>query len=197
LRAVAAPRRLDVRTVLPWILIGLFPLVVTAALVKRRRIPPPLLLGGAAALGLLAALVARPQPLDDLTPAALEAARRRWSERGPRSYDLDLVVRADRLDDGRFALVVRDGRTVSLRRNGLPTTGAEEGYSVPALFEMLERELELAGEPQRGFGAPPGYRAYLRVRFDPATGLPARYRRVVGGTSNGVEIEVERFLPRD
>lgn len=184
------------RALWPWILIGIVPLVMTLALLRRRRVPPPLLLGGAALLGALGALAVRRAPLDILTPAGLESARRQWAASGPPSYDLDLLVRADRLEDGRFALMVRDGRTVSLLRNGLPTTGAEEGYSVPALFDMLEREIELAGEPQRGFGAPAGYRAYLRVRFDPALGLPIHYRRVVGGTANGVEIRLTRFQPR-
>ena len=181
----------------PWVLIVLFPLVLGVWLARRRRLPIPLVLAGACLLGILSAVVVRREPLAELTPVRLENARASWSARGPRSYALDLLVRADRLEDGHFALVVRDGRVASLLRNGLPSTGAEEGYSIPALFDMLQRELELAAEPQAGFGAPEGYRAYLRVRFHPRFGYPETYRRIVGGTSNGIEIRVARFLAED
>jgi hypothetical protein len=124
-------------------------------------------------------------------------ARQMWNAHGPHSYDLDLLVRADRLDDGRFSVAVRADKVASITRNGLASTGVEEGYTVPALFDLLERELELARQPESGFGAPAGYRAYLRVRFDPNLGFPTRYRRIVGGTSNGIELHVTRFVHRD
>ncbi len=181
---------------LVWILIGLFPLAVGAVLWRRRRrVPPVWMLAGACALGILAGIVARREPLPELTAARLQSARSAWSTRGPREYDLDVLVHADRLEDGHFEVRVRAGTAPSTTRNGLPTTGVEAGYTIPALFDMLERELELAETPQAGFGAPAGYRAYLRARFHAELGYPEKYRRVAGGVSNGVEITVTRFTP--
>ena len=69
------------------------------------------------------------------------------------------------------------------------------GRRTPTPGRWLHRELELATQPDQGFGAPAGYRAYLRVRFHPRWGYPERYRRSVGGISNGVEIAVQRLTP--
>src|SRR5438093_13364676 len=121
---------------LAWILIALFPVALAASLLRRRRIPPAWMLVGAGVLGVLSGAVARREPLGQLTPERLQAARAEWKARGPRSYDLEVVVHADRLEDGDFLVRVREGQPVATTRNGLPTTGVEEGYTVPALFDM-------------------------------------------------------------
>jgi hypothetical protein len=60
------------------------------------------------------------------------------------------------------------------------------------LFHMLEQELGLAERPVV-LGAPEGYSLYLNARFDDLTGRLVRYRRIVGGTSNSVDINVVTF----
>ncbi|MFQ5600288.1 MAG: hypothetical protein ACE5G2_07010 [Candidatus Krumholzibacteriia bacterium] len=173
------------------LLIGL----ATSLLLRRHRVSPIWMMMGALALGVLTALVARREPLDDLTVARLESARMQWAHAALEDYDLEVLVRADRLEDGRFELRVRRGEVVGATQNGLATSNAG-AYSIAGLFDILARELELAGRPAAGFGAPEGYRAYLRVRFHAETGYPEKYRRSVGGTSNGVEITVIRLTPR-
>lgn len=178
-----------------WILGVIATLALVAPVVLRRRLSPRRLLVGAFGLALATALVVRSGSLADLTSAQLESARDRWSRHAPVDYDLEVFVKADRLEDARFDIRVRDGEVQYALQNGIATTGTAEAYTVPGLFEILERELELSRDPGSGFGAPEGYRAYLKVRFDPELGYPRRYRRSVGGTTNGVEITVLRFVP--
>ena len=178
-----------------WLAGGVALLVLIVALVWRRRIRPVWMLAAAIVLGVGSAVVVHREPLADLTPELLQAARARWSSAAPADYDLDVLVHADRLDDGNFAIQVRGGSVIAARRNGIATTGAADAYSIAGLFEILGRELELARNPSAGFGAPAGYRAYLQVRFHPRFGYPEKYRRVVGGATNGVEITVQRFAP--
>ena len=86
---------------------------------------------------------------------------------------------------------------MDLKRNGLaigPTAGQD--YSMDGLFHMLEQELGLAEHPA-SLGAPEGYSVYLNARFDEMTGRLIRYRRVVGGTSNSIEVNVVEFKTND
>ena len=169
--------------------------IVLPLLLRRMRLSPRWLLLGALVLGSASALVLRRESLEDLTPDRLETARADWSRASPADYDLEVLVRADRLAEGHFEIQVRGGELTSARHNGIPATGAPDAYTVPGLFDVLARELELARDPTAGFGAPAGYRAYLKVRFHRELGYPQKYRRVVGGTTNGVEISVLRLVP--
>jgi hypothetical protein len=178
-----------------WLVAGAMLLVLAALLVWRRRIRPAWMFAGAVALGVTSAVFLHREPLVDLTPELLESARARWAQAATSDYDLGVLVHADRLDDGRFDVQVRGGVVTAMRRNGLATTGTADAYSIPGIFDILERELELSHNPSGGFGAPAGYRAYLKVRFHPSLGYPEKYRRIVGGTSNSVEITVEHFQP--
>jgi hypothetical protein len=168
---------------------------LVAPLLLRRRLSPRRLLLGALALGLATAFIVRSGALTDLTADRLARARDRWSRHATVDYDLEVLVHADRLEDASFEIRVRDGQVQQALQNGIATTGTAEAYTVSGLFEILERELELASDPGAGFGAPEGYRAYLKVRFDPDLGYPQKYQRSVGGTTNGVEITVVRFAP--
>lgn len=176
-----------------WFTLGLAVLVAATFWARRRRRARRSVLAGALAIGIVAAILSRRDPVPELDAARLAAAQARWEGRGPRDYDLSVDVHADRLGDARYDIAVRGGSVVGATRDGAPATGAEDSWSVAALFTMFERELELARQPQAGFGAPAGYRAYLFAAFDRDNGRPLRYRRVVGGASNGVEIRVVHF----
>ncbi len=176
-----------------WFALGLVVLVAATFWARRRPRARLSVLAAALAIGVVAAFLARRDPVPELDAARLAAAQTRWETRGLPDYDLTVDVHADRLGDARYDVAVRDGQVVRATRDGAPAAGAEDGWSVAALFTMFERELELAREPQAGFGAPAGYRAYLFAAFDRDNGRPLRYRRVVGGTSNGVEVRVVRF----
>jgi hypothetical protein len=60
------------------------------------------------------------------------------------------------------------------------------------LFHMLQQELGLSEKPSM-LGAPEGYSVYTTARFDDTTGRLIRYRRIVGGTSNSIEVAVEEY----
>jgi hypothetical protein len=102
----------------------------------------------------------------------------------------------DRVETGRFDVNVLREQVISLRRNGLviPPKGGQD-YSMDGLFHMLEQELGLAERPAT-LGAPEGYAVYLNARFDDATGRLVRYRRIVGGTSNSIDVDVVTFEPQ-
>ena len=102
-------------------------------------------------------------------------------------------MKGDRVETGRFEVVVDAGQVTSLRRNGLLISpGAGQDYSMEGLFHMLEQELGLSEKPSM-LGAPEGYSVYTTARFDDATGRLIRYRRIVGGTSNSIEVAVEDY----
>jgi len=128
-----------------------------------------------------------------LTPAILEQAENKWRTHRPDSYRLVLDMSGDRVETGRFEAMVRSGGVVSLRRNGLvimPSRGQD--YSMEGLFRMLEQELGLAEKPAI-LGAPPGYSVYTTAEFDTNTGRLIHYRRVVGGTSNSIDVKIVEY----
>ncbi len=161
----------------------------------RRRLRARWLLALALSFAALTALVARRDGLRELRADDLGRAQQLWERSLLRSYSAQVEVRADRLEAGHFEIDVRDGEVTRAVQNGIPASGSGAAYTIDGLFAILRREIELAAEPDKGFGAPAGYRAYLRVRFHPRWGYPERYRRSVGGTTNGVEIAVRRFTP--
>src|SRR5262249_14214023 len=94
---------------------------------------------------------------------------------------------------GRFEVEIRSGQVISLRRNGLvirPNAGQD--YTMEGLFHMLAQELGLAEKPAT-LGAPPGYSIYTSAKFDNITGRVVRYRRVVGGTTNSIDVNVVEY----
>jgi hypothetical protein len=131
--------------------------------------------------------------LQPLTPDRLAEAEGRWKMHQPDGYRLVIEISGDRVEVGRFELNVQHGRTTDLKRNNLvirPTAGQD--YSMDGLFRMLEQELGLAEKPAT-LGAPPGYSVYLTAEFDDQTGRLMRYRRIVGGTSNSIDVNVVEF----
>jgi hypothetical protein len=135
--------------------------------------------------------------LQPLTVDALTQAEAKWKQRRPDSYRLVVEMSGDRVETGRFEVTVRGGQAVSLNRNNLvlrPNAGRD--YSMDGLFHMLEQELGLAERPAT-LGAPEGYAVYLNARFDDLTGRLIRYQRIVGGTSNSIDIKVLEFAQNE
>src|SRR5262249_39258475 len=131
--------------------------------------------------------------LPALTPEVLQDAEQKWIAHKPISYRLVLEMSGDRVETGRFEVEVRNGRIVSLKRNGLVVRDtADDNYTMEGLFHMLDQELSLAEKPAT-VGAPPGYTVYTTAKFDETTGRLIRYRRIVGGTSNSIEVNVAEF----
>jgi hypothetical protein len=131
--------------------------------------------------------------LDTLTPQLLDQSLQKWKAHQPVAYHLVIEMSGDRVETGKFEVMVRDGEVVSLRRNGLIITpGSGQDYSMDGLFRMLMQELGLSEKPAL-LGAPGGYSAYLQVRFDPENGRLIRYRRSVGGASNSIDIKVLEY----
>jgi hypothetical protein len=131
--------------------------------------------------------------LPTLTPQILTEAQEKWNNHKPQSYRLVIEMSGDRVETGRFEVDVRAGHVISLRRNGLivPSAAGEE-YTMDGLFHTLAQELGLSEKPAM-LGAAPGYAVYATAKFDDMNGRLVRYRRIVGGTSNSIEIKVVKY----
>jgi hypothetical protein len=131
--------------------------------------------------------------LDTLTPELLDQAEQKWKAHEPVTYRLVIEMSGDRVETGRFEVMIREGQVATLRRNGLGiAVGSGQDYSMPGLFRMLRQELGLAEKPTM-LGAPGGYSVYLQAQFDQETGRLIRYRRSVGGTSNTIDVNVVEY----
>ena len=132
---------------------------------------------------------------EPLTRESIENARRLWRSAGLQDYELQLEVRTAGGTLSRYDVSVRDGEVVQLRLNGLPAESRRPAdFSVPGLFETLERESDLAGEANGPFSAT-GAQAIMRVRFDENTGHLKRYLRSVTGSRETMEIRTVSFKP--
>jgi hypothetical protein len=73
-----------------------------------------------------------------LTPQLLDQSQQKWKTHQPVAYRLVIEMSGDRIETGKFDVMVRDARVISLRRNGLiisPASGQD--YSMDGLFRML------------------------------------------------------------
>lgn len=141
----------------------------------------------------LAVWLARREPLEELTPASLAAARQRWLQADVDSYHLELeVVPPGLKSPNQIVLEVRGGRVTAMTVNGQPSGSDPGAYTVDGLFDVLSEELAVSADEANAFGSTSG-RNFLRVRFDPQYGLPRRYLRVVGGTNRSSELRVTGF----
>ena len=131
--------------------------------------------------------------LPPLTRQILTEAKEKWETHKPQSYRLVIEMSGDRIETGRFEVEVRSGKVSSIRRNGLviPSSAGDE-YTMDGLFHTLAQELGLAEKPAM-LGAGPGYAVYTTAKFDDANGRLMQYRRIVGGTSNSIEINVLQY----
>jgi hypothetical protein len=133
--------------------------------------------------------------LPPLTDEVLSHAEQKWAMHKPNGYRLVIDMSGDRVEKGKFEVQISSNKEVSIRRNGVvisPNPGQD--YSMEGLFHMLEQELGLAERPAM-LGAPDGYSVYTNAKFDDVTGRLIRYRRIVGGTSNSIDVDVLDYQP--
>jgi hypothetical protein len=90
--------------------------------------------------------------------------------------------------DSRVAAMQRDGRTPSQRRTW-------DYWSVPGRFDELERELEMAADPEHEMQATAGTRITVRCEFDDEYGFPRRFHRITYGGGTEVYWSVTSFQP--
>jgi hypothetical protein len=149
-------------------------------------------------LGLACVLVALrvfvAQHIPDLTESRLGDAEELWERAGPASYDMDLEIRGAR--PGVVHIEVRNDEATTMTRDGrTPPERTWNVWTVPGLFETLERELELAEDPVHEMNATAGTRLQLRCDFDRTFGYPRQYHRSVSGGGPEVFWRVTSFKP--
>jgi len=149
----------------------------------------------ATVVGLVVAFWIGRNPLPLITRADLDVALERWEQRGPASYDIDLMVGGTW--PGPVHVEVREGTVTAMTRNGeTPTQQRTWVYwMVPELFATIRADFDSA-EADLPFGAPAGSKTTMRAEFDPQLGYPRKYQRQVLGANLGVEWEVTRFEVR-
>jgi hypothetical protein len=142
---------------------------------------------------LLRMLVA--QRIPELTGEELEEAQKLWDSAGPAGYEMDLEILQGR--PGTVHIEVRNGEITAMTRDGrTPAQHTWRYWSVPGLFETVERELEMAEDPVHEVGAAAGTRWQLRCEFDRAYGFPRRFHRSVSGGGQEVYWRVTSFVPK-
>lgn len=148
-------------------LLGAFAIVLLA----RRSLPPP------------------------ITREDLDATEQRWLERGPQSYDVDLMLSGRQ--SGPIHVEVRDGLVTRMQRNGVVPSQRRtwDYWSVPNQFATIRQDFDSAENPLGGFGVAAGAEVDIRAEFDPEFGFPRRYYRTVSGTPYDVEWETTSFAP--
>lgn len=150
-----------------------------------------LALGGALAIELFVV-----ERLPELSEAKLAAAEKLWEQKGPKSYDLDLTIEG--AQPGVVHVEVRNGVTTAMQRDGLAPQQRRvwDVWAVPGMFETIERELDLAADPQHEMDASAGATVDLRAEFDSTYGYPARFHRIMFGGGPEVYWKVTSFEPK-
>lgn len=132
-----------------------------------------------------------------LTPERLTEAERLWSEKGPASYDLDLVIEG--AQPGVVHVEVRDGITTAMQRDGRTPSQRRvwNEWTVPGMFNTIEREVELAADPvhEMQSNVNQNTRLELRADFDTAFGFPGRFHRIAFGGGPEVYWRITNFRP--
>ncbi len=154
---------------------------------------PWALVGVMATVGLVLWLARRPVPL--LSAQTLSQARERWQAQKASRYELTIRITSTGLVPYAVHSVVQDGRLIQLEVDGEPASSANPAmYTVEGLFDVLEQELAIqadAGDEASRRGRP-----VLRAQFDPATGVPLCFLRVVPGSNRSTTWQVTDWQPR-
>jgi hypothetical protein len=155
------------------------------------RVPSYILWAGVLALlaglsALLFLLLRDQTPL--LTPAELERARECWSRNVLPDYDIILRKEIDARPTEREKTEVRGGKASRLFVDDTPVS-TRDSYSVEGLFDLMDRELEMASSPATQAGQPKG--AILKATFQPEWGFPLLFKRLAS-RGRSVVITVEK-----
>jgi Family of unknown function (DUF6174) len=128
-----------------------------------------------------------------LTGEDYDSAVRRWDERGPASYDVDLELGGNR--PGKIHVEVRGGEVTHMTRDGVEPKQKRtwDYWSVPGQLETIGQELEMARDPAGSFKAPGASQVVMWAEFDPELGYPRQYDRVVLGADFEVHWKITRF----
>jgi hypothetical protein len=158
-----------------------------------------LLVAGGVAVVLIAVVVLLQtfvaQRIPELTMERLQKAQELWESVGPAAYDMDVEIRG--AQPGLVQIEVRDGEVAAMMRDGRsPPMRTWDVWTVTGMFDTLERELELAEDPEHEMQASAGVQLQLRCEFDPKFGFPRRYHRFATGGAPEVFWQVKRFERR-
>jgi hypothetical protein len=131
--------------------------------------------------------------IPELTDARLDAAIQRWNSQGPEDYRLK--VKIEGLRPGDVSVEVQHGEVVKMTRDGRSPAQRRtwDVWSVPGMFDMIEREMELAEDPAGEMDLAQGTRLWLRCEFDSRYGYPVEFHRAVFGGGPEVYWRVVRF----
>lgn len=134
--------------------------------------------------------------LPDLTLDKLDAAEKLWEAKGPKSYIADFLIEG--AQPGVVHVEVRDGEVVAMTRNGIEPRQSRTWvyWSMPERFAEMERELDLAADPEHEMSATVDTHVQLRAEFDPTYGYPSRFHRIVFGGGPEVYWRVTAFEPK-
>jgi hypothetical protein len=136
----------------------------------------------------------------EVTPEALDQAKRLWTQAGIRDYDLEWTT-AGRNNAHYFVTVrggdVRKVEAVATDGHKLELHPAETRFfGVDGLFMTIADELALLKTDQP-FGQPKGTKVVMRFKPDAKLGYPLWYRRDVLGTPLSVSIDVVKLTPSE
>jgi hypothetical protein len=124
-----------------------------------------------------------------MQPAELKAAEKRWHERGPTGYNMDLEGSFG--SKGHTHIEVRNGEVTSMSLDGRASPPRLwNQWSVNGLFDFIEADLRRNTEAAHREGGQLPEPVLQQAQFDPDLGLPRAYERTEldSGQSGGWRI---------
>jgi Family of unknown function (DUF6174) len=117
-----------------------------------------------------------------------EVAEKKWKDRGPPNYDMDLEGNFDQ--KGRLHVEVHNGKVTAMTLDGQPKPARLwDYYSVPGLFGIIREDLE-----RNAVAAAKSENLVIQqAEFDPDLGYPRRYQRSGASAGLGGDWKVVRF----
>jgi hypothetical protein len=134
----------------------------------------------------------------EVTPDAVEAARRLWQRAGIHNYGLEWTVTGP--NNAHYFVTVQGDEVRKLEavqpdgtRSQLPSNDPRY-FSVDGLFLTIAGELALL-KTDRPFGQPNGTKIVMRFEPDSTRGYPHWYSRDMMVAAQGMRIDVLRLVP--